>query len=359
MFPRAPNAREVSKLREFKTVDIARRLCVISPTMVRLRNYSVYTLNPLSIFNPSLLIKGDEVWVYARVILGYYKYVSAIAKISIPLSEILEGKCSVSQYSADIVIYPSTKYDVWGAEDPRVTEILGRPYMVYTGRSVNYFNPGVSRERTLPVVAVSVDRHGFKWSKISVPVMPPEVRPRVISDKNAFPLLTTSGEVLFFHRPHIGKDFYLAVSRAGKELLRGGDGVREVQLGGTKVVMEPASFEVKLGWSTPLVEVGGDTYVAIVHGIDREMEVYRALAVLVKYDRDLGIRAVSVTPHYIMEPRESFEIFGDRPYVVYPCGLAKVDENLVVSYGAADYAVGLAEIGLDHLMSILDKFRVE
>jgi len=60
-----------------------------------------------------------------------------------------------------------------------------------------------------------------------------------------------------------------------------------------------------------------------------------------------------------MEPRELYEVYGDRPYVVFPCGASLVDDStLLLSYGAADQFVGLAAIDLDSLFAELDRGRI-
>ncbi len=54
-----------------------------------------------------------------------------------------------------------------------------------------------------------------------------------------------------------------------------------------------------------------------------------------------------------MEPREPLERFGDRPYVVFPTGAAPVDGALLVAYGAADTATGLALVPGDEVMALM------
>ena len=66
----------------------------------------------------------------------------------------------------------------------------------------------------------------------------------------------------------------------------------------------------------------------------------------------------SVSPVYIMEPREDYEIYGDRPYVIFPCGAILVDDSVLVSYGAADSFIGFAWVKLGELMAIMDQGRI-
>ena len=176
------------------------------------------------------------------------------------------------------------------------------------------------------------------------------MRNAIVSDKDAFLLKTKEGLKLF-HRPHTREErFYLAVSDV--ELFDEDFG--ESMIENTTVVMTEASFEERIGWGTPPVEVEGE-YLFLLHGLERESKAYKVFALTM--NKDLEITAV--TPHYIMEPREVYEIYGDRPFVVFPCGASIVDDSLIVSYGCADFAIGICEFDLTELMSILDENRIE
>ena len=75
---------------------------------------------------------------------------------------------------------------------------------------------------------------------------------------------------------------------------------------------------------------------------------------------DEGFVPVAVTPTYILEPKTPYEEYGDRPYVVFPCGLVKVSrDEAVVIYGASDYSVVFGLIDLNELMAHLDEGRIE
>jgi len=78
---------KVSKgLREFKTVDIVKRRGVITANRVHLKKYPIN--NPITIFNASMLIEGDEVVIYGRIVLGYFTYASAIAEFRVPINDL-------------------------------------------------------------------------------------------------------------------------------------------------------------------------------------------------------------------------------------------------------------------------------
>ncbi len=332
--------------RERKTKDIVKRLGVITANRVHLKKYPAE--NPVTIFNPSLAVKDGEIAVYARLVLGYFTYASAVAEIILPLRDL--NNSFSGHYTAEIKVFPDNKFDLWGVEDPRVYEIEGKRFMTYCGRNINYFDSSVRIERTLPITAVQ-EKKG--WRKLCVFRMLPELRGFVISDKDAF-LVKTKGSLKLFHRLHMKDEkFYLVMSDVPRSLLDLGE-FREVNVTNTILAIEPAEFEEKLGWGSPPVEVDKE-YLFILHSVDREMKSYKVFSILMNEDMEI----TAVTPYYIMEPKEIYEIYGDRPFTVFPCGAQLVDDKLLISYGAADSAIGIGEIDISELMTILDSNRVE
>ncbi len=369
IYPVRPEAEKIERIRRFETVDIVRRLGVLTPNHVYLRKFPVKT--PLAIFNASATVSGETLEIYARIVVGYYMYVSAIVKIEVPLEDVLTGAVTNNPYTADIVLRPDVKQDIWGCEDPRAVRIGEDKYIVYTGRTIWYFNPVVRKERTLPVLAKC--EGNSLWRKICTFVQPEEVRKYIISDKDAF-IAKVDGRLFLFHRPHLkhpenGEGHYCVVSEisaeeeAIKECKLGDPEPRalpEVMVRNTKILVKEAPFEKKIGWSTPLVEVGRNRYVTLVHGVGKIIEAYRVFALMLEYRRDEGFVPVAVTPTYILEPKEPHEVYGDRPHVVFPCGLEKISgDELLVTYGAADYSVSFGIIDLNELLSHLEEGTIE
>ena len=134
--------------REDKTVDIVKRLGVLTADRVHLTNHAAD--NPVTMFNPTILVKNEHLKIYARIVLGYFTYTSAVVELTLPIAEL--NDISKGRYSGRIVIQPDNKYDIWGTEDPRACKVKGKNVITYCGRTVNYFRPGT--ERVLPIVAV-------------------------------------------------------------------------------------------------------------------------------------------------------------------------------------------------------------
>lgn len=221
--------------------------------------------------------------------------------------------------------------------------------MTYCGRTVNYFNPSIRVERTLPVCAKKINE---RWEKICVFRFPKNIKKFVVSDKNAF-LVKPKSDIKLFHRVHLKDDnFYLTISDIDEKEEIGDSGIKEILLKNTVIIYEPAKFEEKIGWGAPPVKISNE-YLLLIHGINKELKCYKVFAMLM--DKNLNI--ISVTPYYIMEPKEIYEIYGDRPYTVFPCGAVVIDDRIIISYGAADSAVGFGEIKVDEIMNMLDKNR--
>ncbi len=326
----------MTTFREYKTTDVFRRLAVIPPQIVKLVNHPVR--RPVAVFNPALFLDGDELLILARVVLGYYKYVSAIAEIRLGLNQVLEGEVP-EEVEARIVIWPRDWFDFWGAEDPRGTVVEGSRYVIYTGRTRDYFSG--THGRTLQVIAREAG--GGEWVKVGVVRHPGEKR--VVSDKDAF-VIKEGGRYLLFHRPHYGGDDFRTVVSS----VRGLEG--DVVVEGTRELLRPERFEEKIGWGTPPIEVGGGEHLVILHGVDKHIKAYRAFAALIRVmGGDVEVAGVSRT--YIMEPREPYEVYGDRPMVVFPCGAVRIDDSVLIAYGAGDQVIGLAAAEISEVLSLI------
>jgi len=351
--------KEALRLRGSFTNDIVIRAGVISPDRIMLHNYPI--ANPVTAFNPGLHYSKslDALELYPRIIIGYYRYVSYIARLNVPIDDVFSSYVSTNYYPSEIVVYPSTKYDVWGVEDPRVYELRGKLFMTYTGRTVDYFNPRAVKDRTLPITAV-YDEDRRIWVKKFVFLLKRGKFPEAVSNKDAFLHETGNNDVFVFHRPHfVDNTFHLFVSLLGEERLRQEEGgIKEILIDNAFDVLKPAEFESKLGWASNPIDVGKDHVVALVHAVDKDGVIYRVFALLMKLSQhDLAIEAV--TPNYIMEPRRHYELAGDRPLTIFPCGSVRIGKDtIVISYGASDSMIGLAIVSLEELMGELDKGRI-
>ncbi len=356
-FSKSHGYREAVSRRLFKTNDIVGRVGVISCNRVFVNNYPI--TNPVAVFNPSMIVREDYVYLYARIVVGYYMYVSSIVEIPVPIDDIWSGTVNINTYASKIVVYPSTRYDIWGAEDPRTYLVDDRVFMTYCGRTAKYFDPRVFTERTVLLTAIS--RGDGSWSKVHVYRVRDALRDKVVSDKDGF-LVKAGDNIYLFHRLHMVDGSYrLVISSIEREELYGvkalKEGLREVKLYSFIEAISKAGFEEKIGWATPPIRIKPNQLIALAYGVDRNIHAYRLFALELELGKEeVVVRAV--TPSYIMEPRMTYELFGDRPYTILPCGLWRIGDKILLSYGAGDYMVGLATIDYDQLLTELDKGRI-
>jgi len=338
-------SRKVKEKRVFQSRDIVKRKAVITAQRIIVENYPEN--RPKSVFNPTFKITERGLKIFARISVGYYTYTSGIIEFDLPFED-LSMDCN-KVYKGSLSIIPDNRYDFWGVEDPRYYMLDGNEFITYSGRTVNYFQTHIRVERTLPVTAI---KKGGEWRKVAVFRMSEEIRSFVVSDKNAF--LVKGEELMLFHRLHmLNERFYLNICRIPKDIFIG-EGLREIEIGENITALEPSDFESKIGWGTPPVKVN-DEYLVLLHGVDKELSVYRVFAALI----DKKGCFCAVTPFYIMEPKEIYEIYGDRPYVVFPCGAQIWNGKLYISYGGADSVIGIGILEIDHLLEILNQNRID
>ena len=73
-------------------------------------------------------------------------------------------------------------------------------------------------------------------------------------------------------------------------------------------------------------------------------------------------KLISRSKYNILEPRESYELTGQVPNVIFPSGMivenydesgfAKLNSEVKIYYGAADTCIGLAESTIGELISM-------
>ena len=70
-------------------------------------------------------------------------------------------------------------------------------------------------------------------------------------------------------------------------------------------------------------------------------------------DLDDPTEVINRPKAFIIEPFETWELRGDVPNVVFPCGLIQESDNtLKMYYGAADTCIAVAESALDDILKL-------
>jgi len=229
---------------------------------------------------------------------------------------------------------PGMAQESWGVEDPRLTWVAELDAWVIAYTSFGPGGPGLSLATTRDFR--TVERLGM--------VRAPE-------DKNGALLSRrVGGEFVLFHRPVTN-----LTSRADIWLSRSSDlqrwsapqPVMSAREGGwwdsARIGIGPPPLETPQGW------------LLIYHGVRQTVAgaLYRAgLALL---DLDDPSRVIRRCGEWVLGPTEPYELMGDVPGVVFPCGLIHEPgtDELKLYYGAADTCIALATASLSEVLSFV------
>lgn len=235
---------------------------------------------------------------------------------------------------------PGVVQESWGVEDPRLTWVAELDAWVIAYTSFGPGGPGLSLATTRDFR--TVERLGM--------VRAPE-------DKNGALLSRrVAGEFVLFHRPVTN-----LTSRADIWLSRSSDlkrwsapqPVMSAREGGwwdsARIGIGPPPLETPQGW------------LLIYHGVRQTVAgaLYRAgLALL---DLDDPSRVIRRCGEWVLGPTEPYELMGDVPGVVFPCGLIHEPgtDELKLYYGAADTCIALATASLSEVLSFVLEHGLE
>jgi len=300
------------------------------------KNFKVlnYPRDPLVAFNPSAVVKDGRVFMFTRFIFDYYGYVSSIGLSTFELEK-LENACCLN-LSARLVIYPTTVHEVKrGAEDPRA-HLYGDGFLVF------YTAVGLKDGDLWPKQGVAVlDENGEVVEKSVLrlgDVFPP-------SWKNTTMIRPEGRGLVILTRPWIeGHEVIWRATVDAEEWV--------VDPSTMRVTLVPERFELKVGVSTTPVKIGSDEYLIGWHAIMKDDLSYRNGLAVVNGDGELlGIS------EYLLYPKYIEELYGDRPMVIYGCGLVKHKEYIYWIGGVADYGIGIYRAPLDKVMEHIKWLR--
>jgi beta-1,2-mannobiose phosphorylase / 1,2-beta-oligomannan phosphorylase len=213
----------------------------------------------------------------------------------------------------------ANRYETFGIEDPRVTQIDGTYYIAYVGVSPAGVTTCLASTRDFQ----SFERHGviFHPDNKDVALLPERI----------------GGRYYALHRPHsslfLRNDIWVAES---PDLVCWGNhrhliGTRDGFWDETRIGASAVPFRIGEGW------------LEVYHGANRSHR-YCLGAVLLDAERPWEVLARSENP--LFEPDADYERAGFFGGVVFSCGLLFEDRTLKVYYGAADTSICYAEIPL-------------
>jgi predicted GH43/DUF377 family glycosyl hydrolase len=225
-------------------------------------------------------------------------------------------------------ILPSTIYESYGIEDPRITLIGDTYYITYSAISEYGICTGLITTSDF----LGFHREGNVFHPDNKDVV---IFPRKIADK-----------YYALHRPscsHYGRpEMWIAES---SDLLQWGNhrhliGVREGCWDGGRIGASAIPFELEEGW------------LEIYHGADINNR-YCLGALLLDKNEPWKVLARSEIP--FMEPEYDYEVEGFFGNVIFPCGVLYEDGLIKIYYGAGDTCVGYAETTLEFIKENLSQ----
>ena len=221
-----------------------------------------------------------------------------------------------------------------GCEDPRVTKLGDRLYMLYTA----YDGVDIPRVAMTSIPLENFIHRDWKWD------IPTIVSPPGIDDKDAcvFPE-KIKGKYVILHR--IQGDIVIDYS----DNLDFGE-KRWLECHGYITGRKDYWDSVKIGIAGPPVRVDNE-WLLFYHGIDSVDHHYRVGAMLLREDNPSEITARSNFP--FLEPEYPYEKKGLVDNVVFPCGMVLMGGIIYVYYGGADKVICVATRELKEIMKYL------
>ncbi|MCL6431150.1 MAG: glycosidase [Anaerolineae bacterium] len=219
------------------------------------------------------------------------------------------------------VLVPENEYERWGVEDPRITRLGDRYYMLYTAYSAHGTRVSLASSRSL-----------LTWQREGI-VLPDEDN----KDAALFPAKIGGRYAMLHRRP---PDIWLAWS---EDLLHWTD---------HQVIMRPRPGlwdETRVGAGGPPIRTERG-WLLIYHGYNRDRVYCLGLALL---DLENPAVVISRAEEPVLVPTEPWERAGDVPNVVFTCGSVVVRDEVYVYYGAADMRIALATARLQDLLNAL------
>jgi len=216
-----------------------------------------------------------------------------------------------------------------GPEDPRIVELDGLFYMMYTGYGGRF--DGDYR------ICLATSPNLITWQRHGVMLDEPNKDAALFPEK-------VGGKYLMFHRRP--PDIWLAESTD----LRHWTNHRRVA-----APIEAHEWEsVKIGIAGPPIKTDAG-WLLITHGVGPGPRYSLGLMLL---DRDDPARVLARQAEPILEPELDWEVHGHVPNVVFSCGQVVMGDDIFVYYAGADTAIGVAAMRLsDAIQSSLNEIH--
>ncbi len=221
-----------------------------------------------------------------------------------------------------------------GCEDPRITKIDDRFYMTYTA----YDGTHPPRVAMTSIAVTDFLQKKWEWNK---PVL---ISPPGVDDKDACIIKgIKEGTFIAFHR--LGDSIWLDERKdlqfgegnylTGKNIA----GPRKEHWDNAKLGIAGPPIETKHGW------------LLLYHGVSYPANIYKVGAMILDFMEPTKVLARTDYP--LFGPETPYELQGQVPNVVFPCGTVVIDGTIFLYYGGADRVTGVATLSLADLLEVL------
>ncbi len=226
-------------------------------------------------------------------------------------------------------IYPSTPYEEYGIEDPRITQVGETFFITYVA---------VSRHGVVTALISTDDFISFKRHGI---IFPTDNKDVVIFPEKI------NGAFVAFHRP-------LSAAPFSPPEVWVSESPDAIHWGKHRCAISGYSDEdfMKIGAGTPPIKTPKG-WLEIYHSSHRAsakdtVGAYCGRAALFSLEDPTRLTAVSSGP--VLVPETDYDKKGFLPNIVFPSGIVSRDDSLLVYYGAADTFTAVAILSLDDVL---------
>jgi len=218
------------------------------------------------------------------------------------------------------ILINDVEQELRGPEDPRIVRLDGKFYMTYTGYGGRF--DGDYR------ICLASSDNLIDWERHGVLLDEPN------KDAVLFPTKINGRYAMLHRRP---PDIWIAYS---DDLLHW-DSHQAIM-----PALPNSSWEnEKVGACGPPIETD-DGWLLIYHGVSQDLHYSLGIALL---DKDDPSQIIHRQQEPLMEPELDWEINGYVPNVVFSCGQVQLGDKLLVYYGGADTAIGVAQLDMRQL----------
>lgn len=224
------------------------------------------------------------------------------------------------------LVYPSDELEVFGVEDPRITEIEGIYYIYFSAVSP----AGIGEMMVKTTDFKNVERCGmiFAPENKDVVIFPEKIQGKYYALHRPTPKATGNPEIWIAESDNLiywGKHRHLM-------------GTRRNMWDSQKIGAGAVPFRTEKGW------------LELYHGVDYN-DVYSIGAVLFDINDPCRILARSSEP--VLKPEMEYEINGFFGNVVFSCGAVAYGDIIKLYYGVSDTSMAYAELSINEILNSL------